>query len=577
MHKHRLAALLGLALLTACAERAPVAPGTAPDLAVSPAAPNVVINEVMADPSAVTDDSGEWFEVHNRGATTVNLQGWKLASNNDAVHTISASVSIPAGGYVVLARKSTGNGGVTVAYAYGTSFSLANTSDWLALRDANGASVDSVSWSSAPPSGASRGVRDPAADNTAMGGANWQTQTTVFGSGDRGTPRARNDGYVTSGVVTVVVTPASASIAVGATRQFAAAATDASGAAVATTFTWTSSNPAVATVSATGLATGVSAGTATITATAANGVAGTATLTVTGAAAQELVVRVLDVGQGDANLITNGTSRVIIDGGPDQARFGALLDSLGLNNSTIDVVILSHQHFDHLSGLRELFRASRNITVRYFFENRDVYGTVSLAELRDSVAARAARGQTIIRDTDDPCGNGAALCTITMTGGAKLHVMRPSNATTDPNNRSTPVKLVGPDSAAFTMWFAGDAEHEAIDWYDNVASYDTYPGMRVNVLKGNHHGSCNGVTSRYVQLTNPDWVTFSLAAVNDYGHVHNQSKDIFNGAAKPWLRTDQNGTVTIRTPGTPGGGYTISGQRGASTSAGPSDRAAASC
>ena len=42
----------------------------------------------------------------------------------------------------------------------------------------------------------------------------------------------------------------------------------------------------------------------------------------------ELVVRVLDVGQGDATLIENGGSRVLIDGGPDVKRMGELLDSL---------------------------------------------------------------------------------------------------------------------------------------------------------------------------------------------------------------------------------------------------------
>ena len=55
---------------------------------------------------------------------------------------------------------------------------------------------------------------------------------------------------------------------------------------------------------------------------------------------RELIVRVLDIGQGDATYIRNGSSRVIIDGGPDTAEFGRYLDSLNLNNSTIDVVIL---------------------------------------------------------------------------------------------------------------------------------------------------------------------------------------------------------------------------------------------
>src|SRR5438045_2294696 len=62
---------------------------------------------------------------------------------------------------------------------------------------------------------------------------------------------------------------------------------------------------------------------------------------------RELIVRLLDIGQGDATYIRNGSSRVIIDGGPDTAAFGRYLDSLRLNNSTIDVVILSHEHLDH--------------------------------------------------------------------------------------------------------------------------------------------------------------------------------------------------------------------------------------
>ncbi|HET7228750.1 MAG TPA: Ig-like domain-containing protein [Longimicrobium sp.] len=78
----------------------------------------------------------------------------------------------------------------------------------------------------------------------------------------------------------VVVSPASDSVNVGETKQFTASCTDLHGNAVSCpTTTWSSSNPAVATVSATGLATGVDAGTVTI--TASIGYAqGTATLKV---------------------------------------------------------------------------------------------------------------------------------------------------------------------------------------------------------------------------------------------------------------------------------------------------------
>jgi competence protein ComEC len=286
---------------------------------------------------------------------------------------------------------------------------------------------------------------------------------------------------------------------------------------------------------------------------------------------RELIVRLLDVGQGDATYIRNGTSRVIIDGGPDSALFGRYLDSLRLNNSTIDLVILTHQHLDHYSGLRALFETRRHIHVRYFFENKDPATAVTLAHLRDSILSRMDRDSLIYRDTDDPCSNGQPICTITMTGGAKLHILAPEPNGSGPNNRSAVVKLVGPDSASFTMWLAGDGEHEEINWFE-LAGYDRNPGMSVSVLKADHHGSCNGVTPRYLSLTHPQWVAVSVGARNEYGHMHTQAKQIYRSAGTPWYRTDQNGTITIRSPGIPNGGYTIVPSRPGTNLNGPSDR-----
>jgi competence protein ComEC len=292
---------------------------------------------------------------------------------------------------------------------------------------------------------------------------------------------------------------------------------------------------------------------------------------VTDSGGRELIVRVLDVGQGDATYIRNGSSRVIIDGGPDTATFGRYLDSLNLNNSTIDVVILSHQHLDHYSGLRELFKTRRHIRVRIFFENKDPAPAITLATLRDSILSRMDHDSLIYRDTDDPCSDGTRMCTITMTGGAKLHVMAPMPNGDNANNRSAAIKLIGPDSASFTMWLAGDAEREEIAWFEG-SGYVQNPGMHVNVLKADHHGSCNGVTSRYLSLIRPQWVVASLGARNDYGHMHNQAKNIYSQAGVPWYRTDQNGTITIRSPGTVGGGFTIDPERQGTDLDGPSDR-----
>lgn len=477
--------------------------------------PDVVISEVMADPRAVSDARGEWFEVHNRGRAAVSLRGWTIRSGNDRPHRIAAAVVVPADGYVVLGRNGAvkTNGGVRVAYAYGSAIAFANGADWLALSDARGATVDSVAWERAT-AGVSWELGDETAPHPVVAAPGWHLATTRFGAGDRGTPGAPNDGIVATGQA-----PDRGEVI----RDAGAAA-----------------RPVPGNVAAP-------------------------------ASRSELVVRVLDVGQGDATYISNGTSKVIIDGGPDTLRFGRLLDSLGLNGATIDVVVLTHEHYDHHAGLRELFRSSRHIAVRYFFENEDRYSNAALQHLRDSVDARVARGETIYRDSDDPCGDGRPICTITMNGGAKLHIMRPNPAGSSPNDRSTPVKLVGPDSASFTMWLAGDAEHEEIDWFAK-AGYDVTPGMKVRVLKGDHHGSCNGVTSWYLRATNPEWVTFSVGRDNGYGHVHAQAKALYTSFGKPWYRTDENGTIVFRSPGTPGGGYSVTVLRGGRSMDGTGDR-----
>jgi competence protein ComEC len=280
---------------------------------------------------------------------------------------------------------------------------------------------------------------------------------------------------------------------------------------------------------------------------------------------------VLDVGQGDAILIQNGGSTVLVDGGPDRRVLGRWLDQLGVRD-TIDAVILTHEHSDHFEGLRELFSSRRKLAIRYFWSNGDPVPNMSFTHLPDSIEARARSGVMTYRDTDDPCGDGSAVCTFELHGGAKLHLLRPMPNGEGQNNRSVALKLIGPDSASFTMWMAGDAERDEIGWFDRTADYARAPGMRAEVLKADHHGGCDGVTDRYLDLGHPSVVVASLAAVNDYGHLHAQSAIAFTRHGASWYRTDQNGTVTLRSPGTPGGGYTVHVERGAQNASGPSDR-----
>ncbi|MEP6691841.1 MAG: DNA/RNA non-specific endonuclease [Gemmatimonadaceae bacterium] len=264
---------------------------------VAPAGtPQLFITEVMPDPTKVADAAGEWFEIFNAGTDPVDLAGWKITSGptGSEQHTIATSVVVPANGFAVLGNNADAatNGGVTEQYSYGTAITLNNSNtDWLTLKAPDGTLSDSVAYAVrtggtpapyTPPSGASRAVIDLAVDHTIVSGTNWKTSTETYGLGDRGTPGSGPYGPVVPAgpVVTVTVTPSPTSVAPGATKQLTAIGLDAQGRTSATTFTWTTSAPAIATVDANGLVTGVSDGGATITATSANNIAGAATITV---------------------------------------------------------------------------------------------------------------------------------------------------------------------------------------------------------------------------------------------------------------------------------------------------------
>jgi len=294
---------LALTFPAACGRsvESPLAPQPAPVSTVLPAAgPNsatrLIISEIMPDPATISDANGEWFELHNPGVAAVSLTGFQIASANDATVTIAGAVSVPAGGYVVIAKNPDNavNGGLNAVASFGAMNLANNSTDWLLLRDNVGALVDSVSWGVVPTTGAARAKRAMVIDCTPFSDTRaWGNAAANYVASNRGTPNLANDvadytapdlcggGQPGGPVTSVVVTPNPASVVLGATRAFTATGRDAGGTIVTATFTWSSSNPSVATIDpATGVATGLTIGTTTITARSANSVGGTSILTV---------------------------------------------------------------------------------------------------------------------------------------------------------------------------------------------------------------------------------------------------------------------------------------------------------
>jgi len=155
----------------------------------------IIINEIMQNPSVVSDAVGEWFEVVNVGTTVVDMLGWIIKDNDTDIHTVSSSVIIEPDSFIVFGRNgdNSANGGYIADYVY-TGIILANSLDELLLINTFGLTIDSVAWdggSTFPdPTGASMALLSTNYDNNI--GANWATSDTPFGAGDYGTPGYEN-------------------------------------------------------------------------------------------------------------------------------------------------------------------------------------------------------------------------------------------------------------------------------------------------------------------------------------------------------------------------------------------------
>jgi len=151
----------------------------------------VVINEIMFNPSSVSDSRGEWFELYNSSENEIDLYGWTFTDGNYDSFTIDEELSIKPDGYLVLGRNASEdlNGGVSIDYKY-TGMYLSNSDDAIIVYDGCNVLVDSVTYSKGNDfpyrAGYSMELVNPGFDN--IYGGNWALSSSTYGDGDIGTP-----------------------------------------------------------------------------------------------------------------------------------------------------------------------------------------------------------------------------------------------------------------------------------------------------------------------------------------------------------------------------------------------------
>jgi hypothetical protein len=152
----------------------------------------LVVSEVMANPAAVSDNRGEWFELYNIGNTAVDLDGFVLSDDGTNSHVISGtSLLITPGAYFVLGRDGdpSANGGYTPDYVY-DGFTLSNAADEIILSQ-NGVEqlrLAYVRGSAFGTKGISVEIRPGATFPYNASDYQLTASAMTYGDGDRGSP-----------------------------------------------------------------------------------------------------------------------------------------------------------------------------------------------------------------------------------------------------------------------------------------------------------------------------------------------------------------------------------------------------
>ena len=236
----------------------------------------------------------------------------------------------------------------------------------------------------------------------------------------------------------------------------------------------------------------------------------------------------LDVGQGDAILIRSPEGKTaLIDAGPSK-EIVSLIRERGVKS--IDLVVVSHHHADHYGGMDVVIKTFRP---RFFLATDSSHTTPHYLKLlrlvRDS-------GITAIFPTTSPRK--------IELGSVVLTVMpQPPENHEDENDNSIGIRV---QHGSFSMLLTGDSQAEERAFWERHV-----PDLIQNctVLKLAHHGSKNGTDARWLSLVKPRLAVISVGQKNEYGHPSPQTLALVSRMRIPFLRTDQDGTITIRSDG----------------------------
>ncbi len=241
----------------------------------------------------------------------------------------------------------------------------------------------------------------------------------------------------------------------------------------------------------------------------------------------ETQIHFIDVGQGDATLIAQSGKYALIDAGLASATDDILAYLHSLNIETIDVLVMTHPHADHIGAMDEIIEEFEIeiVVMPDFSMITEMPTTASFERVLTALEGSDALVETAVVGASYAVGEGTL--TILSTG-----------VETDNLNDISVCTMF--TAGAFSVLNTGDAETP-----QEEALLASGVALNATVFQAGHHGSSTSNTLAFLQAVQPELVVISCGLDNSYGHPHAQVLDTYDAVGAAYYRTDLDGNVVI--------------------------------
>ncbi len=236
-----------------------------------------------------------------------------------------------------------------------------------------------------------------------------------------------------------------------------------------------------------------------------------------------------NVGQGDGVLIAKGTVQIIIDGGPNDKILDCISKHVPFWDRKIELVVLTHPHADHLTGLIKIF--DQYEVQNYLANEVDLDSTKSYNLLKEKIKNENTK---IIKPI---------IGSYFSFDGVIFKTIAPIESLIDANDLNTYSIVNKLTYGKFTSLLTGDIQEPESD---NLSTNNEIENIKI--LKLPHHGSDHGATDNLLSKVKPEVSVISVGK-NSYGHPSNKIIEKLKSLGSKVIRTDEAGDVVIDTNG----------------------------